>query len=260
MSDRVEDVAHGGRANEVAHGERAGEVAHGERAGEVAREAQASESAHGVSPIPRRAIVGAALVALVVAGVLAKMYGLAVSVLLLAAVALVGVVGFVFRTMQSIAEPSDEDVLSDLAPTDADARKLAALRALKDIDYEHALGNLSDEDHADLSARYRAQAKLAMRAVDEERKERRARAEALVAEDLARREREREEEAQQEDEERGEDEGEHEEEIEKETEPKPAKKPTVAVEKRTCAECATENDPDAKFCKACGGAMRGGEG
>src|SRR5438067_9668377 len=113
-------------------------------------------------PLPRKAIAAGVVAVVAMAVLLGRIYGIAVSVLVLAATALVGVVGFVFRTLQSIAEPSDDDVLSSLAPTDADARKLAALRALKDIDYEHALGNLDDEDHAELSARYRTQAKQAM--------------------------------------------------------------------------------------------------
>ena len=203
-------------------------------------------------PIPRRMIAAGGVTVLAVAVVLGRVYGIAVSVLLLAAAALVGVVAFVFRTMQSVAEPPDEDVLADLAPTDAAARKLAALRALKDIDYEHALGNLNDEDHAELSARYRAQAKQAMRVVDEERKERRARAEALATEEIARRAREDAKEEEERDPKAAEEEAD---ETSERDEAKPSAKPRPKSERRTCKECATENDPDARFCKTCGGAM-----
>lgn len=172
----------------------------------------------------------------------------------LATLALIGIVSFVFRTLQSIAEPRDEDVLADLAPTEADARKTTALRALKDIDYEHSLGNLSDEDHAELTARYRGEAKQAMRAVDEERKERRARAEALAAEALARAALEEEREDEEEEE------SDSEEEASAPTDAAaddPSKKRgenaiAVKVEASTCAKCGTVNDADARFCKKCG--------
>lgn len=190
-------------------------------------------------PIPRTAIAGVIVAALVFSVVMGRVYGVAVAVLVLAAGTLVGVVTFVFRMLQSIAEPADEDILAEIAPTDSDSRKITALRALKDIDYEHSLGNLSDEDHAELTARYREEAKVAMRAVDEERKGRRARAESLAALELERIRRAREEDEEEDDA--------NEEESDRDE--------ASAAEKKTCAGCATENDPDAKFCKTCGGTL-----
>lgn len=228
---------------------------------------RAEETPAAAKPIPRAFLVAGVVAVVAIAVIVGRIYGVAVSALVLAAAALVGVVAFVFRTLQAIAEPPDDDILADHSqPTDADARKLAALRALKDIDYEHSLGNLTDEDHAELSVRYRAEAKKAMRAVDEERKERRARAEALAAEEVARLEAEEERRIERQEDADEEEAGEQEtdesaaaDEAPKvdETPKKAAKSTSAKDEKKTCRECALENDPDARFCKSCGGALTG---
>ena len=206
--------------------------------------------------LPRWAI-GAAVGAVVVgAVVLARVYGIGESILLLAAGALVLVVTFVFRALQSIAEPSDEDILAELAPTFADERKRSALRALREIEYERTLGKLNENDFTDLSAHYRQEAKRAMRAVDEERRELRARAErlataALQARAIADR-------AKADDSDDGADA--HDEDpapaqaadADADSPPPAAEPPVTTTERRACPKCAIANDPDARFCKACG--------
>jgi tetratricopeptide (TPR) repeat protein len=61
---------------------------------------------------------------------------------------------------------------TSLLPLPSDARaqlmeaKHAALRALRELDFEHAAGHVSDADHADLRARYEAEAAAALSALD----------------------------------------------------------------------------------------------
>ena len=45
--------------------------------------------------------------------------------------------------------------------------KRAVLRALKDLEYERSVGKISPEDYAELSAKYRAEAKRLMQTLDD---------------------------------------------------------------------------------------------
>jgi hypothetical protein len=155
-------------------------------------------------------------------------FGIGVSIIILASIALLAVIGMSFRAVQGLTEP-DVDADVEDAPTPAEMQKRAALRALKDLEYERSIGNIVEEDFRELEGRYREEAKRAMRAVDEERRELRARAEELAREAL--------EDAEQE---------------EKPKAPAKKKKPS----KVECPKCGTENDPDAKFCKECAVKLR----
>jgi hypothetical protein len=59
-----------------------------------------------------------------------------------------------------------------LLPLSADAReqlvedKRAALRALRELEFEHAAGHVSDADYADLRARYEAETALVLAELD----------------------------------------------------------------------------------------------
>lgn len=105
--------------------------------------------------------------------------------------------------------------------SDAEERKRMLLRSLKDLSWEHDVGKLDESDYAELSEQYRAKAKEALRALDDEIAPLRARAEAWVASRLTR----------------------------------PA---SGAPHPSACAGCGTKNDADAAFCKKCGGKL--GEG
>lgn len=63
-------------------------------------------------------------------------------------------------------------------------QKRAVLRALKDLEFERAVGKISDEDYKVLVARYRADAKRLLKQIDEASAEKRARAEDLVNKQL----------------------------------------------------------------------------
>src|SRR5262249_54612330 len=57
----------------------------------------------------------------------------------------------------------------------------AALRAIKDIEFEHSIHRLSDEDYAALREKYRAEARAAMEAMDQGLGQYLSRAEQLIA-------------------------------------------------------------------------------
>jgi len=59
-----------------------------------------------------------------------------------------------------------DEAIGLAAPSAEEERKRAVLRALKDLDYERSVGKISEEDYADLAARYRAEAKTLLRSLD----------------------------------------------------------------------------------------------
>lgn len=103
--------------------------------------------------------------------------------------------------------------------SEAHERKKRALRALKDLENERALGKLDEEDYAVLAAQYRDEAKDAMRALDTEIAPRREKAEEIIRAHLARRR---------------------------------VSSEVTEDEARACPSCETTNDADAAFCKKCG--------
>jgi ribosomal protein L40E len=102
------------------------------------------------------------------------------------------------------------------------------LRSIKDLEFDHAMGKVSDKDFSEMGARLRGRAAGLLRQLDAGTSYRQA----IEAE------------------------------IEKRVGPKPATKPAVvpavaavaAAQTRTkiCLSCCTQNDPDARFCKGCG--------
>ncbi|MBI5513733.1 MAG: zinc ribbon domain-containing protein [Deltaproteobacteria bacterium] len=126
------------------------------------------------------------------------------------------------RTALDPAAPGDDPEETDGAPLELEARKRAALRALKDIAFERSIGRLGEDDYKNLEARYRAEARAAMQAADEGLGPWLARAEALLdGEGPA-------------------------------ATAAPAAPPPRAPQKGPCAGCGTPNDADAVFCKKCG--------
>lgn len=117
----------------------------------------------------------------------------------------------------------DRDLLS---------HRKAVLAGLRELDFDHEAGKLSDEDHREARAKLRAEAKQVMQAIDAAVAPHRASVESLVDTRLGA--------------------------------PKaaPAKaevsaEPETSVPmsgptSRACPACSTDNDPDAAFCKRCG--------
>ena len=131
-------------------------------------------------------IVGAVVV--IVTGVLA---GVEVMLLVLAFFALLGVIALLWASVQSLTGQSPltlDEALTLAAPSAEEEQKRAVLRALKDIEYELSVGKISPEDHAEFSARYRAEAKRLMQRLDEGEKPAAEQIQALVEQRLAERE------------------------------------------------------------------------
>ena len=118
-------------------------------------------------------------------------------------------------------------------------RKRAAVQALRDLEFERSIGRLGEEDHRALEARYREEARAAMRAIDEGIGPWRARAEAMLAEaeaaELAATTEAAKTDAAKTD--------------AAKTETKAAAAPSAEA---GCPKCQTLNDEDAVFCKRCG--------
>jgi hypothetical protein len=93
-----------------------------------------------------------------------------------------------------------------------DREKTLVLRSIKDLEFDRAMGKVSEKDFAEMSARLRARATRLMRQLDAG--------------------------------------GTYRHEIEKEISKRVGA--PVPASARTCAQCRTENDRDARFCKSCG--------
>ncbi len=116
-------------------------------------------------------------------------------------------------------------------PAELETRKRAALRALRDIEYERAIQRLSEEDYRTLEQKYRAEARAAMRAIDEGLAAWLPRADALLAEAEA---------------------GAPNGEVAPPTADTAQPAEPATVTGRACPKCNARNDADAVFCKKCG--------
>jgi hypothetical protein len=130
----------------------------------------------------------AGLVVVIVTGVIV---GVEVMLLVLAFFALLGVIALLWASVQSLTGQSPltlDEALTLAAPSAEEEQKRAVLRALKDIEYELSVGKISPEDHAEFSARYRAEAMRLMQRLDEGEKPAAEQIHALVEQRLAERE------------------------------------------------------------------------
>lgn len=224
----------------------------------------------------------------IVTAVLALLGGLFVDVptaiLVLAAGVLVTVIAMFWgslRTLLGETPLSGADAYAIGAPPRAEEeQKRAVLRALKDLEFERSVGKISEEDYRALVAKYRAEAKRLLQALDQSAAPGRERAEVLVQRRLKQLGLlEAESEETNEDEDGATDEAdeaaeapkaeakaapepakeEADEAPRKPKKKKKAKKPAQASDEaaaqRACDACGTENDEDALFCKKCGARM-----
>jgi hypothetical protein len=202
-----------------------------------------------------------AWVALAIASVVGAgwILGLSASILVLAGLALAGAVFLGYSSLLALAgdaELSLDEALTLVAPSAEEEQKRAVLRALKDLEYERAVGKISAADYDELVARYRADAKRLLQRVAEIRGEQLARAEQRAAERLAA---------------AG---------LVSSTAPARAAEPTASDpplppaavaapgprprrarargERSRCPSCGRRASRDARFCAACGAAIRPG--
>lgn len=137
------------------------------------------------------------------------------------------------RTLHPIVGPAQEQAAEIGERTRAflEREKMLALRAIKELEFDKAMGKVSEEDFHEMTARLRARAGRIMRQIDAGSGYRSA-----IERDLAKRLAER----------------------------RPGDQagpgaggaasaaPAAARADRVCGACATSNDPDARFCKGCG--------
>lgn len=126
---------------------------------------------------------------LVAAVVAAALSGPPLALLVLAAGALALVVTLLWSSVQSLtggAALGFEEALGMGAPSKVEEEKRAVLRALKDLEYERGVGKISPEDYAELSAKYRAEAKRLMQSLDQALGPARAEVEKAIASRLER--------------------------------------------------------------------------
>jgi hypothetical protein len=105
------------------------------------------------------------------------------ALMVLALIALLLVIGLFWSSVQGLAGESPltlEEALTLGAPSAEEEQKRALLRALNDLKYERSVGKISEEDYAELSQRYREQAKRLMQQLEGEHEPARKRAEQLL--------------------------------------------------------------------------------
>jgi hypothetical protein len=130
------------------------------------------------------------LVGLLAAVVLGRIFGIGIGLLAGAATAMSGGIWLFWSSLQKLSGEVPltlDEALSLGAPSAEEEQKRAVLRALKDLDYERAVGKISDADYTTLSERYRQEAKRLLRAVERDLTPERERAEHLLEERLAQR-------------------------------------------------------------------------
>jgi hypothetical protein len=165
-------------------------------------------------------------------------------ILVLAAGVMLGVIALLWNSLRVLS--GDAALPPELEAIDGAARGIDALssrrkmllRALKDLDNEHALGKLDQEDQEDVARTYRAELKEIMRRIDESLAPHREKAEALARAHLVK---------------VGLVETGYRGDL---PPPEESSAPDVTAptpsDRRACAKCDVANEPDAKFCKGCG--------
>jgi hypothetical protein len=181
----------------------------------------------------------ATLAAAVIVGVVASVPS---ALLVLASGALLGAIALLWASVRTLSgdAPLPED-LEILAAQSHDVDDLAEqkrriLRALKDIENERAIGRIGEADYEEMARRYRDDAKVVMKRMDEREAPAMAEAERLARAYVDKRT----------------------------AAPPRVEAPQGAVAlpsgRRTCLSCGVSNEPDAAFCKKCGAALARSEG
>src|SRR5262245_36167616 len=142
----------------------------------------------------------------------------AVILLSLAVFAAAGVGIAALRTVMPLtsrATPDQTQILGGRTRAALEREKSLVLRSIKELEFDRAMGKVSEKDFAEMSGRLRARAARLLRQLDAGAGYR--------------------------------------EQIEREIERRLGKAPAVVA--GVCASCGTKNDADARFCKGCGKAL-----
>jgi hypothetical protein len=148
------------------------------------------------------------------------------------AIGAVGVAAAAFyRTLAPLAAADAEAFsppLSDRARATLEREKALALRSLKELEFDRAMGKLSDRDFEEMSGRLRARALALMKQLDEDGSGYRSIIERELSARLAARA------------------------VERHAKPQPAPQQAASVAVAGLCGCGTANDADAVYCKRCG--------
>jgi hypothetical protein len=221
------------------------------------REARASEESERA--LGRAVAFGIPVVSLVGAILAGVVGSLGSALLVLAAGALVGTIAFLWASVRTLSGDAplaaglelETNERGDLKALLEEKRR--ALRALKDLESEHALGKIDDEDYATFAAQYRDEAKRILKAIDDLVAPYREKAEKMAQDYLTKRGVSSEDDASEDDapeESTGEDDGVG------EAPPNEKEAPVADAGRRDCKSCGASNEADAAFCKQCGASMR----
>jgi hypothetical protein len=172
----------------------------------------------------------------------------------LSAATMIAVVWLLYRAARALVDepaPVEAERVTGRRKKELEREKAALLKALKELEFDHEMGKVSDADFREIGGQYRQRAMRVLRQLDEAgadykalvERELKARLGAQVptapAEGGMK---------------RSADEGMK---LVPSSPPKAAR--VVPVEKPRCPDCATENDGDAVFCKKCGRKFAGAE-
>lgn len=185
---------------------------------------------------------------------------LSVLFIVLASAALLAALAALFTSLRaSLAGPSLDGLWTGAEPDRGalEDEKNALLRALKDLEYEHEVGKIDDEDYARLERAYRARAKEVLGELDRDLRPYLSRAEALaggaVEPKVDKKKKKKKKDAPSSDEIAKPDETSDAPASEAPSSPEAptTEEPATSAAPRTCPKCATVNDADAAFCKKC---------
>jgi hypothetical protein len=154
-------------------------------------------------------------------------------VLLGVLMATAGLVGYAaLRTLRPLVTTEEDRtvMVGQRTRVALEREKLLTLRSIKELEFDRAMGRLSDEDWKEMSGRLRARAARLMKQLDAGAGYREQ-----IEKDLAKR-------------------------IEGDARLTPSRhdeRSATASAERACASCDTANDADARFCKGCGQPLAG---
>jgi hypothetical protein len=154
---------------------------------------------------------------------------------MMGATALVGLA--VLRAVRPLVNPAEDRtvMIGERTRAALEREKMLALRAIKELGFDRAMGKLSDSDWTEMSTRLRARAARLMHQLDAGAGYREQ-----IEKDLAAR--------------LGQGDARLTPSRDASDDEADTRSPKASAE-RVCASCATVNDPDARFCKGCGGKL-----
>ncbi len=180
---------------------------------------------------PWHLFVLAALVAATVAILVARPSDPVGAILLTLAVGAAGFVGLmIYRAITPLTQAAFEEttvMVGSRSRAAVEREKTLVLRSIKELEFDRAMGKVSDTDFEEMGQRLRARAIRLMKQLDVEAVDFLAVIERELHERLGRT-------------------------------PKPAAA-SAGGSQLSCGQCRTSNDVDARFCKACGAALSGAE-